>query len=170
LKLCEKIISKVTSQIDFEWKKFLSPDKLNELARRCGFSKRNSKKNKLSGATFFDLIVMNDDSLCSQSLNQLCEEMSLRNDIDIKSSSLNARFNATAVTFLKSVLQHVTKSQIDNTFKAVKTPFKRILVKDSTCFSSITAIWPQPILVAVDQHQKHQYVSNLNMSYYLVIL
>lgn len=145
MKLNNDIISKLSTQIDFEWKKFFSTKELDRLARSCEFSKRNSKQNKLSGATFFDLIVMNSDLLCSQSLNELCTELSLRSGIDMKPSSLNDRFNAAAVTFLKSVLQHVISSQFGAKFEAIKKPFKRILVKDSTCFQvppEIAAIYP----------------------------
>ena len=101
VKLHRSSICKVVGQIDFESKKFFSPGELDHLARDCGFSKRNSKQNKLSGATFFDLIVMNNDLLRSQSLNGLCEELFLRNNIDMKPPSLNERFNEAAVTFLK---------------------------------------------------------------------
>jgi len=134
VKLNASTISQSAAQIDFEWKHFFSPSELDRLARMSGFSKRNSIQNKLSGATFFNLIVMNNDILNSQSLNDLCAELYLRSGIKMTPQSLNDRFNAAAIIFLKSILEHVIKNQFGSKFKTIKTPFKRLLVKDSTCF------------------------------------
>lgn len=145
MKLNSADISKAAMQIDIDWKKFFLAEELDRLARKCGFSKRNSAQNKLTGSTFFNLIVMNSDLLCSQSLNGLCEKLLIHNDISLKPSSLNERFNAFAVIFLKHVLQHVIKTRFGSLFGGAKIPFKRFLVKDSTCFqvsSELAAIYP----------------------------
>lgn len=134
MKLHSSIISKAAGQIDFEWQKFFTPSELDRLARISGFSKRNSKQNKFSGATFFNLIVMNNDILNSQSLNDLCTDLYLRTGVKLTPQSLNSRFNSAAIIFLKSILEHIIKIQFGTKFNAIKTPFKRVLVKDSTCF------------------------------------
>lgn len=134
MKINQSAIRSEAEKIDFDWQKFLTPDELNRMARLTGFTKRNGKQNKISGAVFMDLIVLNADILSGQSLGDLCINLRERNGIAITSQGLDERFNAAAVTFLKTILHRIIRNQLykENMFST--KAFKRILIKDSTCF------------------------------------
>ncbi len=78
---------------------------------------------------------MNSDKLVNQSLNDLCIDLNQKYNVDITKQSLNDRFNKYAVEFLKSILELLIKLQITDVPVLTKfKTFKRILIKDSTCF------------------------------------
>lgn len=140
MKLDKETIRNEAKAINFEWQSFFTPGELDRLARETGFCKRNGNKTKISGATFFDLIVMNRDILSDQSLNDLRDELLRKKGIRMAAQSMNERFNDASVTFFKTVLKRIICKQIDSKIIEHKLPFKRILIKDSTCFQISDAL------------------------------
>jgi len=101
------------------------------LAREAGFIER---KSKLNGSLFLDLLVFNSENLKSQSLNDLSIILKDKHGVEIKKQSLHERFNANALDFLKGALEKMLQKQLAfKRFPGLER-FKRILVKDSTCF------------------------------------
>jgi hypothetical protein len=104
---------------------------LNQLAKETGFTER---KSKLNGSLFLDLLVFNSENLKSQSLNDLSIILKDKHGVEIKKQSLHERFNANALHFLKGALEKMLQKQLAfKRFPGLER-FKRILVKDSTCF------------------------------------
>ena len=82
------------------------------------------------------MIVFHNEDLKSQSLNDLSITLKDKHDLEIKKQSLHERFNNYALYFLKMALEKMLEKQL-----SLKLPladdikgFKRILIKDSTCF------------------------------------
>ena len=102
------------------------------MARETNFVQR---KNKITGSLFLELIVFNNESLKSQSLNDMAVTLKEKHCIDITKQSLQERFNCHALLFLKKFLEKIMQDQIDREFKLVAmNNFSRILIKDSVCF------------------------------------
>jgi len=112
---------------------FFTEEELNQLAIESGFV---SRKGKLNGSLFLDLIVFNSENLKDQSLNDLSVILKDRHEIDITKQSLHERFSENALLFLKDALEQLIGKQL-NTERSVFgdcKAFNRILIKDSTCF------------------------------------
>ncbi len=82
-----------------------------------------------------------------QSLNDLSGILKEEYLVEITKQSLHERFNASALIFLKDILEGMLQKQLDCSrlsFVDLK-PFNRILLKDSTCFQideSLTEYYP----------------------------
>jgi hypothetical protein len=110
-----------------------SSEEINQLAADCGFIQR--RRGKIDGATFLNLIIFHKDRLKDQSLNGLCLSAYKEYGIEIKKQSLHERFNKHAVKFLSNVLERILQKHLqEERFLAKIQGFKRILIKDSTCF------------------------------------
>jgi hypothetical protein len=140
----EQFNAQLSDQLENQVSAFFTNEELDQLAKQAQFTKR--KVNRLSGSTFFKLIVFNSDKLCEQSLNSLCTDLAIDEQVNMAEQSLNERFNNNALFFLKRALEKVLSNQI--TYKTILKKqfiFKRILIKDSTCFQideSLSAIYP----------------------------
>ena len=110
---------------------FFTPEELNQLARDTQFVCR---EGKIDGALFFDLIVFHGENLKSQSLNDLSVSLKDRHNVEITKQSLHERFNKYALAFLKEALERMLKQQLYIGSSQYFQSFKRILIKDSTCF------------------------------------
>lgn len=112
---------------------FFTSQELNQLARETQFVQR---RGKINGSVFFDLIVFHSESLKSQSLNDLSIILKDKLDIEIQKQSLHERFNKYALFFLKRALEKLLEKQLSQEFLFSDDckGFKRILIKDSTCF------------------------------------
>ncbi len=106
---------------------------MNQLARETQFVQR---EGKINGSVFFDLIVFHSENLKAQSLNDLSIILKDRHDIEIQKQSLHERFNKHALYFLKRALEKMLERQLGQEFLRPDDfkGFKRILIKDSTCF------------------------------------
>ena len=140
----EQFKSLLIDQLDMQVATFFTVQELDTLAMQAQFTQRTV--NKLSGSTFFKLIVFNSDKLSEQSLNGLCVNLSVHEQVNMAEQSLNERFNKNALIFLKRALEKVLSKQIiDKKVLANKFGFKRILIKDSTSFQideSLKDIYP----------------------------
>lgn len=122
----------LTNDLDIIISPFFTGQELDQLARETGFVKR---KGKIDGSLFIDLIVFNSESLKSQSLNDLSVVLNDEHGINIAKQSLHERFNAYAVTFLRTALEKLMGKQLDVTPYLLNIKgVKRILIKDSVCF------------------------------------
>ena len=111
-----------------------SEDELDLLAQKTKFIQR-ATTSKITGSNFLDIVIMNSDKLVGQSLNDLCIDLKQKHHVNISKQSLNDRFNLYAVKFLKSILESLLKTQITDVPIMTKfKTFKRIIIKDSTCF------------------------------------
>lgn len=140
----EQFNKQLENQLDKQVSAFFTDQELDQLAQQTQFTQR--KVNKLSGSTFFKLIIFNNDTLSEQSLNSLCVNLAMHEQINITEQSLNERFNNHALNFLKRALEEVLTNQIaDKVVFTNQCCFKRILIKDSTCFQideSLSEIYP----------------------------
>lgn len=130
------------NNLDFIVHPFFTEEEIDQLAKETRFVQR---KGKISGRLFFELIVFHSETLKSQSLNDLSVTLYDRHDIKIKKQSLHERFNNNAVFFLKEALNRMLRKQLDLCITKNNTRFKRILIKDSTCFqidSSLADAYP----------------------------
>ncbi len=136
----------IEKQLDQQVSNYFSDDELNQLAIETNFSERST--NKLSGSTFFKLLVFNSDKLCEQSLNDLCVDLSIHHEVTMRKQSLHESFNQKTLLFLKRALEIVLTTQISYNKTLVSiSGFKRILIKDSTCFQidkSLKEYYPGP--------------------------
>ncbi len=123
------LTSNLGSSIDL----FFSEEELDQLAREAKFVQRESK---LKGSIFLGLLVFHGESLKAQSLNDLTINLDETYGIQMRKQSLHERFNRYALLFLKKALEKMLQKHceiIQSLFTDTKG-FKRILLKDSTCF------------------------------------
>ncbi|MGL4848339.1 MAG: IS4 family transposase [Clostridium sp.] len=107
-------------------------ENINQLARKTGFVKRNSK---LDAESFLAFNIFKSNDLCSKSLNTLCGRLAATYNINISPQALNSRFNENAVEFMKKTFletmikqSNVLQNQISN------LAFKRIILTDATSY------------------------------------
>lgn len=84
---------------------------------------------------FLDLMVFNADKLSDQTLESNCSFLERKYGVIIKRQSLSERFNKNSVFFLRNIFEMLLQkrfrfNQIPEDFKN----YKRVLIKDSTCF------------------------------------
>lgn len=123
----------LANSLDVSVNTFFTEKELNQLARDTGFVRR---EGKINGSLFLALVVFNSENLKEQSLNDLSILLNDRNGIDITKQSLHDRFNENALLFLKDALEKLLRKQVSikqSVFFNCKE-FRRILIKDSTCF------------------------------------
>ena len=123
----------LANSLDVSVNTFFTEKELNQLARDTGFVRR---EGKINGSLFLALVVFNSENLKGQSLNDLSILLNDRNGIDITKQSLHDRFNENALLFLKNALEKLLRKQVSikqSVFFNCKE-FRRILIKDSTCF------------------------------------
>jgi hypothetical protein len=108
------------------------PEKLQRKAVECGFYKRSSK---LLPAKFFDLLLHSASINGQFSLSKFSCEAAVSSGISITKQALDGRFDQTAVSFVKSVLEDQLNNQIGQTLEAdFLKKFGRVRIKDSTRF------------------------------------
>jgi hypothetical protein len=108
------------------------PEKLQRKAVECGFYKRSSK---LLPAKFFDILLHSASINGQFSLSQFSCEAAVSSGISVTKQALDGRFNETAVSFVKSVLEDQLNNQIGQTLESdFLKKFARVKIKDSTRF------------------------------------
>ena len=132
----------------------ISTTSLLPLARASGFLRRSSKKinppNFLLTSCLFALQSHGSLAAFAQLWAALHQQ-------SLSKQAVHKRFNAAAVRFLQAVLQSALASLIlpSSIPSAPGSPFKRILVQDSTCLSlppKLAALFPGP----ANQSQRRQ--------------
>ena len=108
------------------------PGNIQLIAVKSGFYKRSSK---MLPSKFFD-ILLNGASFNGQcSLGQLCSEASLTHEVSITKQALDDRFDETAVSFVKGILDEVLSNQIEAPLDdRFLEKFKKVKIKDATRF------------------------------------
>jgi hypothetical protein len=127
-------LNDLANKLDKNVSSYFSTEDLDRLARLTGFNERIGR-GKLTGSMFLDLIVFNAEKLNEQTLESSCAFLSERYTVLMKRQSLHERFNSSAVFFLSKVLENLLRQRFsqDSFIEEFKI-YKRILIKDSTCF------------------------------------
>jgi hypothetical protein len=130
----KSLLNELVDYIDGHVSSSLNRADLDRLARITGFNRRCGKA-KITGSMFLDLVVFNANKLSALTLESCCEDLMNHHHQLLTRQSLHERFNSRAVIFLKSVLEVLLKRKFEapTTLKGFDT-YKRILIKDSTCF------------------------------------
>jgi hypothetical protein len=136
------MLGDLVNHLDVAIGPFFTTDELDQLARESQFVQR---AGKINGSLFFELLVFHSESLKSESLNDLSADLKLRHGVDISKQSLHERFNQSALVFLIVALEELLQKQLNFEICKEFQGFKRILIKDSTCFQvdeSLEAYYP----------------------------
>lgn len=108
-----------------------SEDEIEELAKESKFVQR---KGKITGMIFLQLMLFHSKELKDETLTKLSLKLQKEFEITIVEESIQERFNAYAVEFLKLILTRMLEKQLTSNNVIDISAFKRILIKDSTCF------------------------------------
>lgn len=112
--------------------KILSAENLQQIAVSSKFYKRSSK---MLPAKFFDILMHSASVNTTYSLARFSGEAALTYGVSISKQAFDARFDKTAVSFVKGVLDQVIANQIKLPIEAsFLEKFKSIKLKDSTRF------------------------------------
>jgi hypothetical protein len=125
------MLGDLVNNLDIAIAPFFTTDELDQLARDSQFVKR---AGKINGSLFFELLVFHSERLKSESLNDLSVDLKLRHGVEISRQSLHERFNQSALVFLVVALEELLQKQLNLEICNEFEGFKRILIKDSTCF------------------------------------
>lgn len=109
---------------------------LDALARETEFKVRRSK---ITPAMFVDTILFKDIDNSAVSLEDHCIALKDRYNISVKKQSLSERFNVSAVSFIKELLNRQLNNQINSehrkeNFGNLFAHFSSVKIKDSTRF------------------------------------
>jgi len=108
---------------------FFDSSRLEDLARRTGFVKRESP---MTGAKFAQLCIsgISDQGLV-KTLSELCT-IGQKLGVDICEQSLNERFNESGVNFLKALFELACAYRLDSSILKVLESFTHVKLEDST--------------------------------------
>ncbi len=126
--------------------KYLSPEKVEQLARATEFVRRTSKYR---GQDLITLCVWLSHNLASTSLAQLCSELEATTEISMSPEGLNQCLNEKAVAFLRELFVCLLKAELDSSgviSRVHRDHFLRIRILDSTTFQvpdSLTEHYPR---------------------------
>jgi len=98
-----------TSQITKKLEHFFDQQTITQKATDAGFVQRRSK---LCAMSFLQLCFINAHNACWKSLTQACTFLREIVGIKVRKQSLDNRFNASAVSFIKSLVEEVIKKQV----------------------------------------------------------
>lgn len=105
---------------------------LQRIAVTSGFYKRSSK---MLPSTFFDILLRSASVNGQFSLARFSGEAALTHDVSISKQAFDYRFDDTAVSFVKGILEEVIANQIDLPLDPnFLEKFKRVRIKDATRF------------------------------------
>jgi hypothetical protein len=122
------------TQVSQRLEQFFADDWLNQQAKQTRFIERN--RSNLSGRMFLLLNLLELASYPKNSLTDQCLWLEQTFGVLLKKQSLDQRYNTFAVRFLKTcfetlLTQWIQKQHPQHTHQP-KTPFERILLRDST--------------------------------------
>jgi len=105
---------------------------LQRKAVACGFYKRSSK---LLPSQFFDILLSSASVNGQSSLVQLSSEAALSHNVPVTKQGLDARFDAKAVCFVKSILEEVIANQVIEPLEPrFLSSINKVRIKDGTRF------------------------------------
>lgn len=105
---------------------------MQKKAVETGFYKRSSK---LLPSKFFDVLLFGASINGTYSLNQASCEIAESFGLSISKQGIDDRYDATAVSFVRSIFEEQLSSQIDGTVNAdYLKKFSRVRIKDATRF------------------------------------
>lgn len=105
---------------------------LEAVARQTGFLRR---KTKLTPSVFLDTLLFNEFDNKQVSLNDHSLDLRLKHQLQIRKQSLDQRFNACSVDFVKALLTEQMSLQLNRSIhSSVLDPFSSVKIKDSTRF------------------------------------
>ncbi|MDT9027466.1 IS4 family transposase [Rossellomorea yichunensis] len=131
--MCRKVSDEL-SLFSQELQRSLSPQVLQQLAKKVGFVQRASK---YQAKDLIALCVWLSQKVASTSLTQLCSSLESSTGVLISPEGLNQRFNTSAVRLLRNVLTSLLTQKL---FTSQTLPhryvdqFQRIRILDSTTF------------------------------------
>lgn len=92
---------------------FISPEKLDALAKETGFIKR---KRQITASDFLSLLFRVHGNLLNCSLQELCAKLSMNQNISVSRTAIDKKFTLEAVEFLQRLIQELFLAQIHNSF------------------------------------------------------
>jgi hypothetical protein len=103
------------------------------VAKRTGFVKRVPRK--INPRQYVDMLLFSDFNNAEVSLNDHSIKLNFDHKVSIRKQSLNERFNAKSVAFIKTLLSEQIKTQMDATIDTdILKYFTGVKIKDSTRF------------------------------------
>lgn len=115
----------------------------------CILAKRNQfiqRERKISAAALLEAVLFANSDPSKVSLNDLAVYLKLNFGINLTRQAVGKRFNQNATKFLKRLVDHLLKINLaDGAEVFVHSKFKRITIKDSTCYqlpSSFKEVYP----------------------------
>jgi hypothetical protein len=130
--------------LDHDISSAFTEKEIRQLAADSGFYLRAG--GKITGQVFLELVVFHASELKKQSLEEIALVAETEYGIKVSKQAIQERFNNYAVTFLTRALEQLFRKHIPcPPILKESTGFKRILVKDSTCFGidkSMKALFP----------------------------
>lgn len=119
--------------LDHDISSAFSEKDVRQLAAESGFCQRAG--GKITGQVFLELVVFHASELKRQSLEEIALVAETEYGIKVSKQAIQERFNTYAVVFLTRALEQLLRKHITcPPILKGPTGFKRILVKDSTCF------------------------------------
>ncbi len=110
---------------------------LNKIAYETGFCQR---KRKLSPKVFLESLMYKTFEGNNQSLSNHTMEILLHNGVQLKKQSLDERFNASSVKFIKEILTDCLAKRSAGISSGLSDNFSYIYVQDSTRFGLPTGL------------------------------
>lgn len=109
-----------------------SPERIQKKAVETGFYKRSSK---LLPTRFFEMLLYGASINGTCSLNQASCEFAESFGLNISKQGIDARYDATTVSFVRSIFEEQLSKQIDGTINTdYLKKFSRVRIKDATRF------------------------------------
>lgn len=112
---------------------FISPEKLDALAKETGFIKR---KRQITASEFLSLLFGIHGNLLNCSLQELCAKLSMNQNISVSRTAIDKKFTLEAVEFLHRLIQELFLAQNQISFSklslAETLPLSSIRVIDAT--------------------------------------
>lgn len=126
-------MNELVTILDHDISNAFSEKDVRQLAAESGFCQRVG--GKITGQVFLELVVFHASELKKQSLEEIALVAETEYDIKVSKQAIHDRFNTYAVVFLTRALEQLLRKHITcPPILKESTGFKRILVKDSTCF------------------------------------
>lgn len=124
--------NKISKKLSSNLLDLFSEFEIEKIARESGFV---SKRSKLSGFKFLDLLLFSRFDNEKLSLNDLSVQSAYKHNISISKQAINDRFSDKSVCFIKLIIEKFLKENIgcEDEIEFLDH-FERIRIKDSTCF------------------------------------